>query len=627
MSIAYLNIVAALFIPIAAHAQGQLLAFPGAEGFGRMAQGGRGGSVIEVTNLSDTGSGSLRAALNASGARTIVFRTGGIIDLQSELQIHNPFVTIAAQTAPGDGIVLRNFGLSIFTHDVIIRGLRIRPADGLHTLSPDNRDCLSLQDGAYNIMVDHCSLSWAVDENVNVWSGSHHVSLQHCIISEGLFKSIHPKGPHSMGMLVGDGSHSVSVHHNLFAHNNGRNPLFVGGTDLEFTNNLVYDWGYSSEFKESGAQIRTDIIGNWWKPLTGPVDLDELPLAIDFDSDNNLGSLLHIRDNAWPGGPFLTQQQIASFGANGALFPSSSVLSDVSTVTTDEVTEIRTAVPAWAGAIHPQRDATDLRILQQLADSTGGLLDCVRNGPIHLDSGMVISADLNSITYSLLDDAIKYSPEGRRIQITSGTGAGQIRTGLDVTVVDELNQVITSNVDAAWQEVPDATSHFRISAYCLNTLNGYPGYASGQPFTDTDHDGMPDDWELAQGLNPQDPSDRNGTDLSEENYTNLEVFLNGYYTDTPLTVDEPLDEAGLSIQPNPFSDATIIQLLGNGHSSAVAEIFSTDGRLVTDLDSNGNGQFMWNGTDTQGRLMPNGLYIVRIATSGENATGRLVLIR
>ncbi len=627
MSISYLKIVAAMLFLIVGQAHAQLPAFLGAEGYGRMAQGGRGGSVIEVTNLSDAGPGSLRAALDANGPRTIVFRTGGVIDLHSELQIHNPFVTIAAQTAPGDGIVLRNFGLSIFTHDVIIRGLRIRPADGLHTLSPENRDCLSLQNGAYNIMVDHCSFSWAIDENVNLWTGSHHASIQWCVISEALYKSVHPKGPHSMGMLVGDGSHSVSVHHNLFAHNNDRNPLFVGGTDLEFINNLVFDWGHGGSYHEGGAQIRADIVGNTWIPFTGVIDLDELPISIDFDIDNNLGSLLHISGNTWPGGPFLTQQQIASFGANGALFPSSSVLSDASTVTADEVTEIRTAVPAWAGAIHPQRDATDLRVWQQLADSTGGLLDCVRSGPIALDSGTVISANLNSITYSLLDDAIKYSPEGRRIQITSGTGAGQIRTGLDMTVVDELNQVITSNVDAAWQEAPDATSQFRISAYCLNTLNGYPVYVNGQPYTDNDHDGMPDDWELAQGLNPEDASDRNGTDLSEENYTNLEVFLNGYYTDTPLTVDEPLDEAGLSIQPNPFSDATIIQLLGNGHSSAVAEIFSTDGRLVTDLDSNGNGQFMWNGTDTQGRLMPNGLYIVRIATPSENATGRLVLIR
>ncbi len=612
-------------------ASGQLPAFPGAEGFGRMAQGGRGGTVLEVTNLNDAGPGSLRAALNAIGPRTIVFRTGGIIDLQSELQITGPFVAIAAQTAPGDGIVLRNFGISIFTHDVIIRGLRIRPADAQHTLSPDNRDCLSLQNGSYNIIADHCSFSWGVDENVNIWSGSHHVSVQHCIISEGLFKGIHPKGPHSMGLLAGDGSHSVSVHRNLFAHNNGRNPLFAGGTDLEFVNNLVYDWGYASEFQENGAQIRADIIGNWWKPLTGPVDLDELPLSIDFDSNDNLGSLIHVSGNTWPGGPFLTAQQIAAFGANGALFPTNSVLTDASTVTERPVSEVRTSISAWAGAIHPQSDATDLRILQQLADSTGGLLDCVRSGPVHLDSGMVITADFNSITYSVLDDAIKYSPEGRRIHIVSGAGAGQMRTAVSFEVVDEGAQIITAQVDAAWQEVPDATSQFRISAYCIHTLNGFPAYASGTPYPDADHDGMPDDWETAHNLNPNDASDRNGTDLSAEGYTNLEVYLNGYYEEMPTGVDgyaaTRQQPPSLIAQPNPFSDATTLVLRGHGGGEAMAQVHGTDGRVVACLLSDGQGVFIWDGKDLGGSPVPTGIYIIRASTLGGTVWCRAAVMR
>lgn len=603
---------------------GQLPAFPGAEGFGRLAQGGRGGGVIEVVNLNDSGPGSLRAALNASGPRTIVFRTGGIIELQEELQITEPFVTIAAQTAPGDGIVLRNFGISIFTHDVIIRGLRIRAGDGLHILSPDNRDCVALQEGAYNIIIDHCSLSWALDENVSIGGGAHHVSVQHSIISEGLFRGVHPKGPHSMGLLVDNGSYAVSVHHSLFAHNNGRNPLFMGSTDLEFVNNMVYDWGYASEFQENGAQVRADIIGNWWKPLTGPVDLDELPLSVDFDFNDNIGSLLHISGNTWPGGPFLTPQQIASFGANGALFPATSVLMDASTVTVSPVAQVRTALPAWAGAIHPQRDATDLRILQQLADSTGGLLDCVRSGPVHLDSGMVITADFNSITYSVLDDAIKHSPEGRRIHIVSGTGAGQMRTGLDVTVVDQVNQVVTANVDAAWQEVPDATSRFRISAYCLNTLNGYPTYASGQPYTDTDHDGMPDAWELAQGLNPNDASDRNGIGLSDEGYTNLEVYLNGYYADGAVGMEEP-QAFGRAVRawPNPFDRSTTVVLSGRQGEPFKAEVIGMDGRAVNLLAADVDGVFRWDGRDRHGDDCPSGIYAVR---SGGLAV-RVMLVR
>jgi len=423
----------------------------------------------------------------------------------------------------------------------------------------------------------------------------------------------------------------VSVHHNLLAHNNGRNPLFMGSTDLEFVNNLVYDWGYASEFQENGAQIRADIVGNWWKPLTASVDLDELPLSIDFDINDNLGSLLHINGNTWPGGPFLTPQQIAAFGANGEMFPGSSVLTESSSVIADAVAEVRTAIPAWAGAIHPQRDATDLRILQQLADSTGGLLDCVRSGPIHLDSGMVIFSTLNSITYSVLDDAIKYSPEGRRIHIVSGAGAGQMRTAVSFEVVDEGAQLITAQLDAAWQEMPDGTSQFRISAYCLNTLNGYPTYANGTPYSDADHDGMPDAWELAHGLNPTDASDRNGTFLSEDGYTNLEVYLNGYYAELPVGVAEAgckvRHSLSLTAYPNPFALGTVMALQGHDQGMAVVEVHGADGCPAMRLFSDAHGVFRWDGHDASGTPVPVGIYIVRASTAIGSAWCRVAVIR
>ena len=160
-------------------------AFPGAEGFGAKSVGGRGGKVIEVTNLNDSGSGSLRAAIAASGPRTVVFRVGGTIELKSRIQVENPYLTIAGQTAPGGGITLKNGSnekdtLYILTHDVVVRYLRVRPGPG------GDADGVGVGTNASNVVLDHCSVSWAVDENLGVSSTAKNVSIQWSIIAEGL---------------------------------------------------------------------------------------------------------------------------------------------------------------------------------------------------------------------------------------------------------------------------------------------------------------------------------------------------------------------------------------------------------------------------------------------------------
>lgn len=365
----------------------QLPAFPGATGFGSNTQGGRGGIVIEVTNLNDDGPGSLREALNTAGARTIVFRTGGIIDLQSDLQLTEPYLTMAGQTAPGDGIVLKNFALSVFTHDIIMRGMRFRPGDDPDGESPDLRDCISMQAGTAHVIIDHCSFSWGLDENVSLSTGNN-VTIQWCIISEGLFKNRHPKGPHSMGLLIAFGSDHTSVHHNVLAHNNGRNPLLMGGTNHEFVNNIIYDWGYSSEFQESGVLLEVDILGNYWKPRT--VTANEHPIALDFDSSSAFGSRIFCQENIDPGGLFLTPAEIQAFGGNAVIFSDSSLMDTNTGIIFYPATAAFDSVLADAGALHPQRDVTDLRIITDVHDSTGGLLDCIYPNPILLDSGNVM---------------------------------------------------------------------------------------------------------------------------------------------------------------------------------------------------------------------------------------------
>ena len=200
---------ASLLLSVAAAAE-QPLAFPGAEGWGRFASGGRGGNVYAVTNLNDDGPGSLRDALN-TGHRTVVFRVSGTIDLRSVLVVNQPNITIAGQTAPGDGICLRRFPLLIRkTHDIIVRYLRIRVGDEAGRAL----DGLEVRDSE-NVIIDHCSVSWSSDEAINTWHGTKNLTVQWCLISEPLHRSVN-YGPHGYGASLG--GERTSYHHNLFAH-------------------------------------------------------------------------------------------------------------------------------------------------------------------------------------------------------------------------------------------------------------------------------------------------------------------------------------------------------------------------------------------------------------------------
>lgn len=226
--------------------------FPGAVGFGVNTKAGTDGTVIKVTNLKPDGPGSLRAAIEAEGPRLVVFEVGGIIDLnKSTLAITEPFITIAGQTAPSPGITIIRGGISVKTHDVLIQHIRVRPGDaGEIRRSGWEPDGLSTN-AAYNVVIDHCSFTWAVDENLSV-SGprlegpeatSHRVTLSNCIIAEGLHDSSHAKGPHSKGSLIHDFCQDIAVIGNLYAHNHDRNPYFKAHTTGVIVNNLIYNPG------------------------------------------------------------------------------------------------------------------------------------------------------------------------------------------------------------------------------------------------------------------------------------------------------------------------------------------------------------------------------------------------
>ncbi len=416
-------------------------AFPGAEGFGACTPGGRGGKVFEVTSLNDSGPGSLREPVEAEGPRIVVFRVSGNIELKAALTIRNPYVTIAGQTAPGDGICVKNCETSVSTHDVIVRYLRFRPGD------PSKRalDALS-GGGCRNVIIDHCSASWSIDECVSFYK-SENVTIQWCLISESLYQSYHSKGHHGFGGIWG--GTNVSFHHNLFAHHSSRNPRFASGDQkIDYRNNVIYNWGYNSAY--GGEDATVNMIANYYK--SGPATRRNVKSRIVepytdtgkwFIADNYVVGYPAITADNWNGG-VQGKHAKAPIRVNEP-FPSAPL-------------RMQTAEEAYplvledVGANFPKRDALDSRIIHEVRTGTA-----------------------------------KYGGEW-------GSNKG---------IIDSQTAV-----------------------------GGWPALKSAPAPVDSDHDGMPDHWERAKGLNPNDNSD-GAKDRDGDGYTNIEEYVNGLIAATP----------------------------------------------------------------------------------------------
>ncbi len=441
----------------------QPIAFPGAEGYGKFTKGGRGGDVYEVTNLNDSGEGSLRAAVEASGPRTVVFRVSGNIDLKSSIKIKNPYITIAGQTAPGDGICLKNHPLSIDTNQVIIRYIRVRPGD----VAGKGHDAIG---GRYikNVILDHVSASWSIDECMSIYRVDS-LTVQWCIISESLFQSKHDKGHHGFGGIWG--GNYTSYHHNLLAHHSSRNPRWGSGVGYtDYRNNVIYNWGYNScyggELYENSYPDRftfftVNMVGNYYKPgpATEPGEVSYRIANPAFREDKVVHGSWYVAGNYMAG-----NEKVTTDNWDGGIQTKNNDLAlpklklqepwPAMPITEQSAEEAYKLVLNGAGCSFPNRDALDIRIADE-----------VRGG---------------YATYE-------------------GKGYEQKRKVADTT---QICGIIDSQSD----------------------VGGWPELSSLPAPVDSDHDGMPDAWEDENNLDKKDPEDRNT--LAPDGYTMLEKYIN-----------------------------------------------------------------------------------------------------
>lgn len=358
-------------------------AFPGAEGHGKNTTGGRGGRVIKVTNLNDSGVGSLRAAINETGKRIIVFEVSGNIKLQSRLQIKNGDATIAGQTAPGDGICIQDHEFNIDANNVIIRYMRFRLGDtNVATIESDAIWGRQKE----KIIIDHCSMSWSIDEAASFYHNKN-FTLQWCIISESMNNSGHSKGNHGYGGLWGGAP--ATFHHNLLAHHTSRNPRFDGGnrpgtgvsnfgTDkVDYRNNVIYNWSDNSAY--GGENGEYNIVNNYYKAGPATTTTNRKMRIVQIDKENNAQyepgyGRFYIAGNYVDGYPAVT----ANNWSGGGVAYQSGVTQSLAQVTTpfaaEEITshtaeKAYEAVLNYAGASF-KRDAVDARVVNEVRNGT-----------------------------------------------------------------------------------------------------------------------------------------------------------------------------------------------------------------------------------------------------------------
>ncbi len=455
-------------IPAHEDEHGKTLAFPGAEGGGMYTSGGRAGKVIHVTNLNDSGAGSLRAALAENGPRTIVFDVAGIIELESTLKVSKGDVTIAGQTAPGDGICIKNFSTQISASNVIIRFVRFRMGDE----KKNEGDAVW---GRYNenIILDHCSMSWSTDECASFYANKN-FTMQWCIMTESLRNSVHGKGKHGYGGIWG--GRNASFHHNLLANHDSRNPRFdhpqvydeyvsTHRGNVDYRNNVVYNWGDNSSYGGEGGWF--NMVNNFY--MRGPASKDRKYFLDVY----------------------------AHYEKDGAVYA-------------DSYPDLY-----LSGNVHANH--TDIT-----ADNAAGLY--WHNGDKYANYGNTLSAPLHIEGPSGEDVyGMTQSAEDACFLILNVCGASLRRDSVDERACNDAERGTASFNDGG-----NGSKGGIIDTQ--SAVGGWPSYEASssemEMVKDSDGDGMPDWFEGEFRLDASDPADGNAKTLDRlERYTNLEMYL------------------------------------------------------------------------------------------------------
>jgi len=456
--------------------QSSLLAFPGAEGGGAHSFGGHGGRVLVVNSLEDAGPGTLRWAVEQGGARIVVFNVAGIIHLKSPIILRAPYITIEGQSAPGDGICVAGESFWVNTHDVVIRYMRFRRGE----TNVGRRDDALGGNPVGNIIVDHTSTSWGLDENFSMYRhmfdpgdgskeeklGTVNITIQNCISAESL-----DTWNHAFGTTMG-GENCMLVR-NLWADNTGRNPSIGWNGVFNFVNNVVFNWHHRSMdggdytslfniinnyFKPGPVTPRNENVGHRiLKPETGRSKLKELHFGRAYVNGNIMDGYPEITKDNWNGGVQIGEEKDAGVYKDYMKVDKPFPMALVTILPTEQAYQF---VLANVGATLPHRDAVDARVVEQVR------------------TGKIAYKDVNTDT--LPQFHVRKLPK------------------------DSYKQGIVTDV-------------FEVG--------GYPNY-QGKPYKDSDNDGLPDEYETSHGLNPKDPTDSAKPAKDGIGYSNIEVWLN-----------------------------------------------------------------------------------------------------
>lgn len=456
--------------------QSSLLAFPGAEGGGAHSFGGHGGRVLVVTSLEDNGPGTLRWAVEQGGARIVVFNVAGIIHLKSPIILRAPYITIEGQSAPGDGICVAGESFWVNTHDVIIRYMRFRRGE----TNVGRRDDALGGNPVGNVIVDHTSTSWGLDENFSMYRhmfdpgdgskeeklGTVNITIQNCISAESL-----DTWNHAFGTTMG-GENCMLVR-NLWADNTGRNPSIGWNGVFNFVNNVVFNWHHRSMdggdytslfniinnyFKPGPVTPKNENVGHRiLKPETGRSKLKELHFGRAYVNGNIMDGYPEITKDNWNGGVQVQEEKDAGVYKDYMKVDKPFPMPAVTIMPTEQAYQF---VLANVGATLPHRDAVDMRVVEQVR------------------TGKITYKDVNTDT--LPQFHVRKLPK------------------------DSYKQGIVTEV-------------FEVG--------GYPNY-QGKPYKDSDNDGLPDEYETSHGLNPKDPNDSAKPAKDGSGYSNIEVWLN-----------------------------------------------------------------------------------------------------